>query len=187
MHLQLLSLELPRFLPPVLKTLLTPENGRRNRPVALPLNTHLPQSHFCRSMAVAISCCSSCVWEGGSFLTSLFGLVLRFLFSWCRECGGLGVSSRGIPSRRLCMCNVADFINGPHTGNAGEAGGASACIGTERGTRRDGVTREGLSARGGACSPVTVPCMGGMCGWWEGVWVVEVQGSTSEPSKSMER
>ena len=141
-HLQLLPLELPRFLPPVLKTLLTPESGRRNRPVAWPLNTHLLQSHFCRSMAVAISCCSSCVCEGGSFLTSLFGLVLRFLFSWCRECGGLGVSSRGIPSRRLCMCNVTDFINGPNTGNVGEAGGASACIGTERGTRRDCVRQK---------------------------------------------
>ena len=142
MHHQ--PLELASLLPPVLKTLMTPESGRRNRAVALPLNTRLFQSYFCRSMAVVISCCSSCVCEGGSFITSpRFGLVLCFLLSRCRECGGLGVSSQGNPRRCLGMCNVADFISGPHTGNAGEAGGASACSGTEGDTRGDSVRHKG--------------------------------------------
>ena len=82
------------------------------------------------------------------------------------------------------MCNVADFIRGPHTGNAGEAGGASACSGTEGDTMEDGVTRD---RRGAVYSPVTAPCMGGMCGLWEEVWVAETEGSTSKPSESVER
>lgn len=48
----------------------------------------------------------------------------------------------------------------------------------------DGVTRD---RRGAVYSPVTVPCMGGMCGLWEEVWVAETEGSTSEPSESVER
>ena len=49
------------------------------------------------------------------------------------------------------------------------------------------MTRDRISVRGAVCSPVTVPCMGGMCGLWEEVWVEEAEGSTSEPSESVER